>query len=414
MNDRLGSQLGDAKQIRTGVQTERSDIPLADILVVDLSHALAGPHAAMMLGDMGARVIKVERPGRGDESREWGPPFVGPEGSLESTYFLACNRNKESVLLDLKAEGDRAVLERLIHRADVLVINFRPGVLDRVGLDPNRIRVINPGLIVLSITGFGHDGPDSERAGYDQIAQAEAGLMSLTGPGPDQPTKVGVPIADLLAGMYGAYGVLAALHRRGRTGLGCVVHTSLLAAVIGVHAYHGTAWTVAREVPRAAGNHHGSIAPYGMFRCSDGAIQIAVGSESLWRRFAPLVGLDADDPRFASNGERVCNRGDLVATIEEVFSSQTVDHWLSRLSELGVPAGSVKTLDQVYSSEQVLSQGLLIDVNHLTLGSIQLPGPTVRFDDEPPRRHVAPPTLGQHDMAIRTWIDACDQSSPVG
>ena len=214
--------------------------PLQDVLVVDLTRALAGPHATQMLGDLGARVIKVEAPSNGDDTRGWGPPFVGPEDDPISTYFLAANRNKESITLDLKSDDGREVLTRLVQRADVLIENFRPGVLDRLGFTVERLHELNSRLVVLSISGFGHDGPQGGRAGYDQIAQGEAGLMSVTGPSADEPTRVGVPIGDLLAGMYGAYGVLAALHERERTGRGRVVHTSLLAAIVGVHAYQGS------------------------------------------------------------------------------------------------------------------------------------------------------------------------------
>jgi crotonobetainyl-CoA:carnitine CoA-transferase CaiB-like acyl-CoA transferase len=220
--------------------------PLSDLLVLDLTRALAGPHAAMMLGDMGARVIKIESP-TGDDTRGWGPPFIGEADERESTYFLSANRNKESLVLDLKSDADKDVLTRLIERADVLMENFRVGVLDRLGFPVERLRELNPGLVVLSITGFGHDGPEAKRAGYDQIAQGEGGLMSITGTA--QPTKVGVPIADLLAGMNGAFGVLAALHERSVTGQGRVVRTSLLAGMVGVHAFQGTRWTVAGEVP---------------------------------------------------------------------------------------------------------------------------------------------------------------------
>ena len=284
--------------------------PPPGTLVVDLSRALAGPHATMMLGDLGARVIKVEAP-QGDDSRGWGPPFVQPDDEgygRESTYFLSANRNKESIVLDLKTAEDRDVLLRLVGRADVLVENYRPGVLKRLGLGHDVLRELNPRLVVLSITGFGHDGPEGGRAGYDQIAQGEAGLMSLTGASPDDPQKVGVPVADLLAGIYGAYGVVAALHERSRTGVGTTVRTSLLAAMIGVHAFQGTRWTVGGQVGRAQGNHHPSISPYGLFRCADGAVQIAVGSEGLWRDLCAGIGLDPADARFATNGDRVLNR----------------------------------------------------------------------------------------------------------
>jgi crotonobetainyl-CoA:carnitine CoA-transferase CaiB-like acyl-CoA transferase len=383
--------------------------PLSDIVVVDLTRALAGPHATMMLGDQGARVIKVETPGRGDDTRGWGPPFVGEEGRRESTYFLSANRNKESITLDLKAADDRDVLLALIDRADVLVENFRTGVLERLGLGIEELTRRNPRLVVLSITGFGHDGPEGGRAGYDQIAQGEAGVMSLTGSGPDDPQRVGVPIADLLAGMYGAYGVLAALHERDRTGHGTIVRTSLLASVVGVHAFQGTRWTVAGEVGRSAGNHHPSIAPYGLFHCRDGSVQIAVGSEGLWQRLCSAFGLDATAEGVGSNAERVAHRDRVIALVEGAFAEWDAEPLLARLAEVGVPAGKVRSLDEVYAWDQVASQGLLVDVDHPTLGRITLPGPPLRFFDadgtEVTRRdHAAPPTLDEDGAAIRAWL----------
>ncbi len=384
--------------------------PLAGLLVVDLSRALAGPHATMMLGDLGARVIKVEAPGRGDDTRGWGPPFVAPEqGERESTYFLSANRNKESITLDLKAEADRDVLLDLVRRADVLVENFRTGVLDRLGLGFERLHEENPRLVVLSITGFGHDGPEGGRAGYDQIAQGEAGLMSLTGSGPDDPQKAGVPISDLLAGMYGGYGVLAALLERERTGQGQVVRTSLLAATVGVHAFQGTRWTVAGEVGRAQGNHHASIAPYGLFHCADGSVQIAVGSEGLWQRFCAGFELDPQTPGLETNPVRVANREQTIAFVEKAFAAWDAEDLLARLAEIGVPAGKVRTLDEVYAWDQVASQGLQVTVEHDTLGSLQLPGPPLRFFDasgsERTRtRHAAPPTLDADGASVRSWL----------
>ena len=237
-------------------------------------------------------MIKVETPGTGDDTRGWGPPFLyPPDAARESTYFLSCNRNKESIALDLKSEDGRQVLTALIGRADVLVENFRTGVLDRLGFGMARLQELNPRLVILSITGFGHDGPEGGRAGYDQIAQGEGGLMSLTGNRPDEPTKVGAPIADLIAGMYGAFGVVSALHERERTGRGTVVRTSLLAGMIGVHAFQGTRYTVAGEVPGTAGAHHPSICPYGLFHAADGPVQIAVGSDRLWQGFAAAFGI---------------------------------------------------------------------------------------------------------------------------
>ncbi len=380
--------------------------PLHGLLVVDLTRALAGPHAAMMLGDLGADVIKVENPHGGDDTRGWGPPFVDPEhGDRESTYFLCANRNKKSVTLDLKDDAGKAALHALISRADVLMENFRPGVLDRLGFSQQRLSEINPRLVVLSISGFGHDGPEATRAGYDQIAQGEAGLMSVTGSAPTDMQRVGVPIADLLAGMYGAFGVLAALQERERTGRGQVVRASLLAAVVGVHAFQGTKWTVAGQVGQAEGNHHPSICPYGMFDTADGAVQIAVGSEGLWRRFCDGFGLDADTPGMATNPERVANSKPVREMVQHAFAMQPTDELLAKLDRIGVPAGRIRTIREVYEWEQTKSQGLLIDVDHATLGAITLPGPPLRFFDAngaelTRRRHSAPPVLGADNDLI--------------
>lgn len=382
--------------------------PLDGITVIDLTRALAGPHAGMMLGDMGARVIKVESPGKGDDTRGWGPPFVGPEHDI-ATYFLSCNRNKESITLDLKSDDGKEVLTNLIAKSDVLLENFRTGVLDRLGFSMEQIHAINPRMVILSITGFGHDGPQAGRAGYDQIAQGEAGLMSMTGPNPETPSKVGVPIADLLSGMYGAYGVVAALYERERTGRGKVVRTSLLASIVGVHAFQGTRWTVAKDLPKAEGAFHPSVSPYGLFSSKDGMLQIAVGAESQWQKFAPAFGFDPEDPTYATNGDRVRNNNLLIPAINHAFSQYTNAELLERLSELGIPCGEVKNLEQVYEWDQVRSQGLVIDVEHPVLGTIELPGPPIRLFDgdvEWKREHSCPPELGADNDAVRAWLDA--------
>jgi crotonobetainyl-CoA:carnitine CoA-transferase CaiB-like acyl-CoA transferase len=384
--------------------------PLDGITVVDLTRALAGPHATMMMADLGARVIKVESPDGGDDTRGWGPPFVGGADERQSTYFLSCNRNKQSITVDLKSDDGAETLRRLIRNADVLVENFRPGTLDRLGFSPEAVEELNPRMVILSISGFGHDGPEGGRSGYDQIAQGESGLMSLTGSGPDDPQRVGVPIGDLLAGIYGAYGLLAALLERERTGRGQVVRTSLLASLIGVHAFQGTRWTVAGETGAAQGNHHPSIAPYGLFRCADGAVQIAVGSEGLWSRFAAFAGLDPEDQAFASNAARVENHARLVAEIEGHFAAHKAEDLLTAMKAAGIPAGKVRTIDEVYAWDQTRSQGLVVGVEHPTLGPIELPGPPLRFFDHggietTNRDHEAPPLLGQHRASVMHWLD---------
>lgn len=378
--------------------------PLAGFIVVDLTRALAGPQASMMLADLGARVIKVESPD-GDESRGWGPPFVGEDS--ESTYFLSCNRNKESVTADLKSDDGRALLEALVREADVLIENFRPGVLARLGFTPGRLEELNPALVLCSLSGFGHDGPEAQRPGYDQIAQGEAGLMSITGP-PGEPTKVGVPIGDLLTGMNGAFGIVAALLERERTGRARTVRTSLLAGIVGIHAFQGTRYTVAGITPGGEGNHHPSISPYGLFRTADAPIQIACGNDAMWRRLVDALGIDVPDPSWSVNATRVEQRSAVTAALEEVLTMRPAAQWLAALDAANVPAGRVRTLDEVYDWEQTRSQGLVIEVEHPSLGRIELPGPALRFDDHSYAggrpSHTAPPQLGQHDDAVRSWL----------
>ncbi|HRW01584.1 MAG TPA: CoA transferase [Tetrasphaera sp.] len=385
--------------------------PLDGITVIDLSRALAGPQAGMMLGDLGARVIKIESE-TGDDTRGWGPPFVGPDHDI-STYFLAANRNKESIVLDLKSHDGRDILTRLAERADVLVENFRPGVLARLGFSNEHLHELNPRLIVLSISGFGHDGPEGGRAGYDQIAQGEAGLMSVTGSAPDDPQRVGVPIGDLLSGMNGAFGVVAALYERERTGKGRVVRTSLLASVIGAHAMHGTNYLVGGKVGHAQGNHHPSIAPYGLFQADDGPIQIACAAESLWVKFANAFGLDPAAEGMATNRERVHNRDAVVAAVNAALAGHTSEEVLAKLAEIGVPCGHVRTIDQVYTWDQVASQHLLLKVDHPVLGEITIPGSPLRFDDNAysggREAHLPPPGLGEHNESIRAWLADSDE-----
>lgn len=374
---------------------------LQGVRVLDLSRALAGPYATMMLADTGADVLKVEPPD-GDDSRSWRPP-VEREGVRESAYFLSVNRGKRSIRLDLKSEAGAARLRTLAEEADVLVENYRPGLLDRLGLGLSSLRTANPRLVTLSITGFGAGGPDGNRAGFDQILQAEAGLMSLTGAADGEPTRVGLPMADLLAGMFGAYGVLAALIERTRTGVGRAVETSLLSAVTAIHAFHGAGWLSAGVEPVRTGNRHPSIAPYGTFRCADASVVITVGSQTLWRRFCAVVGIDPDRADVASNDARVAHVDALEAELNELFASRQADDLLTQLGEAGVPAGRIRSLPEVYEWEQVHHLGLAHHLVHPTLGGIDVPGGPLRYDGVSSVASEAPPLLGQHDDQADGW-----------
>ena len=385
--------------------------PLDGVRVLDLSRALAGPYCTMMLADAGADVLKVEPPS-GDDSRSW-LPMVEHDGEQHSAYFLSANRGKRSVRLDLKSAEGAERLRTLAARADVLVENYRPGLMDRLGLGLEQLREANSRLVTLSITGFGAGGPDGQRPGFDQIIQAEAGLMSLVGEPAGEPTRVGLPIADILAGMFGAYGVSLALLERDRTGRGGAVDTSLLGAVVGIHAFHGEGWLGAGIAPRRTGNRHPSIAPYGVFHTGDGDLVIAVGSESLWRRFAAVVDLDPDRPDIATNTRRVSVAEDLEKEINEALADRTAEDVLAALLEAGVPAGRIRSLPEVYEWEQVHQQGLVHTMTHPLLGEVSVPGSPLKMGGVPMVARAAPPLLGDHDDRLdELWAE--DPETKVG
>jgi crotonobetainyl-CoA:carnitine CoA-transferase CaiB-like acyl-CoA transferase len=377
-----------AEQERADAERPVPGGPLAGVHVLDLARVLAGPYAAMLLGDLGAEVIKVERPGAGDDTRQWGPPFMPAGDGTESTYFLSVNRAKRSVAIDLKDPAERAFVEALVRWADVLIENFRPGVMDRLGLGDERLAELNPRLVRLAISGFGETGPDSDRVGYDQILQAEGGLMSLTGTAASQAVKVGVPIADVSAGLFGVIGVLGALLERVRSGLGQRVSTSLLAGQVGIHTFQATRYLIAGQVPEPSGNHHPTVAPYGMFDASDGPL-------------APLVGLDPADSRFATNALRLGNLVGLHRILNAGLAARTVADWLTTLRQAGVPAGELKTLDRVYDSEQAQAQGMVWAVDHPQLGRIRLPANPVRYSRSAMSPGLPPPALGEHTGEVR-------------
>jgi formyl-CoA transferase len=378
--------------------------PLAGVHVLDLARVLAGPYAAMLLADLGAEVIKVERPGAGDDTRTWGPPFMPTGEGAESTYFLSVNRGKRSAAIDLKDAAERGFIEALVRWADVLIENFRPGVMERLGLGDDQLAELNPRLIRLAISGFGDVGPDSGRIGYDQILQAEGGVMSVTGAADGSPVKVGVPIADISAGLFGVVGVLAALVERERSGVGQRVATSLLAGQVGIHTFQATRYLVAGDVPGLSGNHHPTVAPYGVFDAADGPVVIAVGNDDIWHRFAPLAGLAAADERFSTNAARLVNSAELTEIINAEFGRRSVADWLADLHHAEVPAGELKSLDRVYSGAQLQAQNLVWEVDHARLGRIRLPGNPLQFSRTAIAPGLPPPTLGQHTGEVRAAV----------
>ncbi len=368
--------------------------PLDGVMVLDLSRVLSGPFCTMMLADMGARVIKIERPGRGDDTRQWGPPFI----SGESSYFLSINRNKQSVALDFKHPAGRALLDRLVEKADVLVENFHPGTLDRMGLGYDDVSERHPGLIYCSITGYGRTGPNYDRPGYDAIIQAEGGLMSLTGAEDGEPFRLGVPIADLATGMFAAQGITLALLVRHRTGRGQHVDVSMLDAVASVLTSQAGIYFATGSAPVRMGNRHPSIAPYDAYPAADGTLILAVGNDGQWVRFCETAGLDhlAADPRFATNADRVRRQAELRPLIEQVIRLRPRQEWIDTLVPAGVPCTAVRDLAQVLTDPQLLSRSMVQQMSHPSAGLISMLGVPVKLSATPGRIVSPPPRLGEH------------------
>jgi crotonobetainyl-CoA:carnitine CoA-transferase CaiB-like acyl-CoA transferase len=372
--------------------------PLSGITVLDLTRVLSGPHCTMMLADMGARVIKVERPGEGDETRAWGPPFVGGE----SAYFLGTNRNKESIAIDFKSRDGRRIIDRLLERADVLVENFRPGTLAKVGLDFESLKSIRPRLIYASISGFGQTGPRRNEAGYDAVVQAEGGLMSITGDADGPPFRVGVAIADLVAGMLAAHGIVLALYARDRTGHGQQVDIGMLDGVISILSYHASMHLTAGIRSGRVGNRHATIAPYQTFAAADGDFFLAVGNDDQFRRFCAAAGLASlcDEERFATNPARVVNHAELHKRLSPVLCARPRSYWLEVLTRAGVPCGDVRDVPEALNDPQILAREMVQAVEHATAGMLKVVGIPIKLSDTPGSVRIAPPTLGQHTVAI--------------
>ncbi len=371
--------------------------PLAGVRVLDLTRVLAGPFCTMMLADMGAEVIKVEEPGRGDDTRRW-PPFVGGE----ATYFLAVNRGKKSLTLNLKTPRGLDLLRRLARKSDVLVENFRPGTMDRLGLGDAALRRLNPRLVYCSISGFGESGPEAHRAGYDLIVQGESGLMDITGFPDGPPVKVGTSIADLVAGLSAAHGIVLALLARSRTRRGQKVEIAMLDAMAALLTYQAGIYFGTGRRPTRKGNEHPSIVPYEVFRAADAYLTLGVANNSLWRQACAALERPelADDPRFDTEAKRVEHRAELVPLLNEILAARSADEWLKRLEAAGVPAGRIKTVAEVCESEHLKARGMIVTLPHPTAGSVTVMGVPIRLHGTPGAAAAPPPLLGQHTETV--------------
>jgi crotonobetainyl-CoA:carnitine CoA-transferase CaiB-like acyl-CoA transferase len=374
--------------------------PLHGIKVIDLTRVMTGPYCTMMLGDLGADVIKIEQPGKGDDTRLWGPPFVQGEAS----YFLTVNRNKRSLALDLKSEGGREVLWRLVEEADVLVENFSPGTIDRLGFGHDAVHERNPSLVFASISGFGQTGPSRSRTAYDLIVQGMSGIMSVTGEEGGMPTKLGVPIADIGAGMFAAYAIAAALFNRERDPehVGQMVDTSMLGGQVAMLTYQAGIHFTTGETPGLIGNRHPIITPYDTFPTADGFVNIAVGNDAIWGRFCDAFGLaqERDDPRFRTNVDRCAHLEHLYAILNDLFAKFTTAEVVDRLDKAAVPCGPIHDIAEVMADPQLEDQDLIRTAPHDTLGEVQLTGMPYHFDRAAPEIRHGPPTLGQHSREI--------------
>ncbi len=371
--------------------------PLHGIKVIDLTRVLAGPFCTMTLADLGADVIKIEKPGSGDDSRAFGPHLHG-----ESAYFMSINRGKKSLTLDLKSEKGREVFLKLIETADILVENFKPGVMKKLGLDYENLKKINPRLIYAASSGFGQTGPYSSRPAYDLIIQGMGGLMSITGPDASQPTKVGSSIADIFAGVFSAIGILSALYNRSNTGKGQMVDVAMLDCMVAILENAIARFTGSGVDPVPIGNRHPSIAPFTSVKTADGYINIACGNDLLWVKFCEIIGRPdlAADKRFASNHSRCEHMTVLLPVLNDVMSVHSSGYWLPRLEAAHVPAGPINTISQVLSDPQVVARNMLLELTHPVAGLIKIPGSPIKLSDTPAEVRFPAPVLGQHNEEI--------------
>lgn len=383
--------------------------PLAHVTVLDLSRVLAGPWCTQHLADLGATVWKIERPGSGDDTRAWGPPYLrdgAGRDTTESAYYMACNRGKQSVAVDITTPDGQAIVRALCAQADVLVENYKVGGLAKYGLDRETLMAHHPRLVYCSITGFGQDGPWAERAGYDFIIQGMSGFMSVTGERDDVPgggpQKAGVAITDLVTGMFAVTGILAALAERERTGRGCHVDAALLDSAVAMMSVMNMNYLVTGRAPGRLGNAHPNIVPYQVFACADGHVILAVGNDGQFAKFCEAAGVGAwaADARFAKNADRVRNRDALVPMVAEVVRGRTQRAWLDLLEPLGVPCGPINAIDQVFAEPQLRARGLRFDLPHPLAGSVPQVGLPLLFDGERSDAAQPPPLLGEHTAAV--------------
>lgn len=376
---------------------------LENIRVIDLTQALAGPYCTMLLGDMGADVIKVEQPGSGDQSRGWGPPFVAGE----SAYFLSTNRNKRSVTLNIKSAEGKAILHKLIATADIFVCNIpKEASRKRAGVDAETLQSLNPRLIYCLISGYGSDGPYGERPGYDVIAQGEAGLMSVTGDPDGEPMRYPIPIADITTGMYSAMGILAALLTRERTGRGQVMDMTLMESQSAWLTILASSLMNGGKEPERLGNVHPTIVPYQVFRAKDKYFILAVGTEKLWANFCDTLELEhvKNDSRFATNPDRLTNQEALLTILDEVFAAQPADYWLEKLRKTGIPIGPINNIAETLAHPQHRARNFIVELQHSVAGQVKSMGNPIRLSETPVSYRLAPPTLGQHTDGVLTEL----------
>ncbi|VVE49957.1 formyl-CoA transferase [Pandoraea capi] len=381
-----------------GRATHAAARPLEGIRIIDLTRVVSGPFATMHLGDLGADVVKIEEPAHGDDSRAFGPPFV--EG--ESAYFLSVNRNKRSCAIDLKHEAGRKLLLDLVESADVVIENFRPGTMQRLGLDLATLRERNPQLIYCAISGFGSQGPDAQRPGYDLIVQGEAGVMDITGEPGGQPTKVGTSIADMIAGLFAVQGILSALYERAQTGVARCVEISMLDALASLLTFNAGIYFATGLSPSRRGNEHPTISPYETFQASDGWLNLGVANDKFWRLFCDVTGAKAlfDDERFVTAPLRVKHRQALKPLVTDILRGNTRSHWVDKLGAAGVPCGLIRTVGEVCEAPQLTQRGMIVSMPHPVAGEVKNITSPVRLDDQPLNPVLAPPMLGQHTREI--------------